>query len=45
MGLRSGQIVKIVVLTALWSPVTWTGTRRQFERKLDRLVQSFVRLR
>ncbi len=40
MGSRSRSNVTIALLAALWFAATWWGTGWQFERKLERLVQS-----
>ncbi len=40
MGLRSRSNVTIAVVAALWLGLTWWGTGWQYERKLEKLVQS-----
>ena len=40
MGLRSRSNVTLALIAVLWFTATWLGTGWQFERKLERLVQS-----
>ncbi len=40
MGSRARLNVTIALLAALWFAATWVGTNWQFERKLEKLVQS-----
>ena len=40
MGLRSKSNVTLALIATLWFAATWLGTGWQFERKLERLVQT-----